>query len=116
MCEVTYGACKRIKAYYRYAQLLRQAVVDGCYIGFNSVGSTVKISTRVLLTLTKMTFFEAQMRKMGAVKAPLKKVASNVHIPFGFVISCVVTLILHPREPCKEERALKMYLIAGRNP
>ncbi len=96
---MTYGACKRINAYYRNAQLLRQAVVHGCYIGFNSVGSTVKISTLVLLTLTKMTFFEAQMRKMGAVKAPLKKSAPNVHIRFGFVTSCVVTLVLQPREP-----------------
>ncbi len=82
----------------------------------NSVGLTVKVSTLVLLTLPKMTFFEAQMRKMGAVKAPLKKVASNVHIPFGFVISSVVTLVLHTREPCKEERALKMHLVTGRNP
>ncbi len=97
---MTYGACKRIKAYYRCAQLLRQAVVHGCYIVFNSVGSTVKISTLVLLTLPKMTFFEAQMRKIDGVKAPLNKGASNVHIPFGFVITSVVTLVLHPREPC----------------
>ncbi len=104
----------RINAYYRCAQLLRQAVVHGCYIVFNSVGSTVKIITLLLVTLPRMTFFEAQMRKMVGVKAPLKRFVKRSYT-VCFVITIVVTLVLHPREPCKEERALKMYLVAEGN-